>query len=403
MNVIGPVGEGPRLAKRLAAVSLSPTLAVMMEAKALRERGVDVIDFGPGEPDFDTPAHIKEAGARAIAGNQTHYTDTSGIVELRRAIVARYREAWGADWSEAEAITGCGGKNVLFLLAQALFEPGDRVAIYAPYWVSFPEQVRLCGADPVVIPTQEADDFVPRARGLEAHAGRLRAVILNSPCNPSGAVIPADEVGRFADFAARTGAILISDETYDAFHYGPGRFTSFAACCRAVRDRLVIVNSFSKTYAMTGWRVGYALGPRTVIDAVRKVQSHDATHTASISQAAALEAACGPQEPVNAMREEYRRRRDIIVAALNRVRGFGCRVPPGAFYVFPNVTAAQRRLDCADTLAFARRLMQETGVATVPGEAFGSPGHLRFSYALAVPRILEGIGRLEKMFGAAPA
>ncbi len=391
---------GPRLAKRLEAVSLSPTLAVMMEAKALRERGVDVIDFGPGEPDFDTPAHIKEAGARAIAENQTHYTDTSGIIDLRRAIAARYRDTWGADWTDQEVFTGCGGKNVLFLLAQALFEPGDRVALYAPYWVSFPEQVRLCGADPLVIPTREGDGFVPRAADLEPHAGRLRAVILNSPCNPSGAVIPADEVERFAAFAARTGTVLISDETYDAFHYGPGTFTSLAAHTRRVRDHLVLVNSFSKTYAMTGWRVGYALGPRTLIDAARKVQSHDATHTASISQAAALAAACGPQEAVIAMREEYRKRRDAIVAALRRVRGFECRMPPGAFYVFPNVTAAQRRLDCGDTVAFAKRLMQEVGVATVPGEAFGSPGYLRMSYALATPRLLEGVGRLEKLLGS---
>jgi len=394
-------GGGPRLAKRLEAVSLSPTLAVMMEAKALRDRGVDVIDFGPGEPDFDTPAHIKDAGTRAIADNLTHYTDTSGIVDLRRAIAARYRETWGADWTDSEVMTGCGGKNVLFLLAQALFEPGDRVAIYAPYWVSFPEQVRLCGAEPIVLHAREADGFVPRARDLEPHAGRLRAVILNSPCNPSGAVIPADEVERFAAFAGRTGAVLISDETYDAFHYGPGTFTSFAAQAARVRDRLVLVNSFSKTYAMTGWRVGYALGPRSLIDAARKVQSHDATHTASISQAAALAAVRGTQEPVITMREEYRRRRDVIVAALNRVRGFSCRVPPGAFYVFPNVTAAERRLDCADTLVFAKRLMQEAGVATVPGEAFGSPGYLRFSYALATPRILEGVGRLEKLLGSA--
>ncbi|MFQ5877833.1 MAG: aminotransferase class I/II-fold pyridoxal phosphate-dependent enzyme, partial [Acidobacteriota bacterium] len=277
-----------RLASRLDAVSVSPTLAVMMEARALRARGVDVIDFGPGEPDFDTPDNIKRAASAAIADNLTHYTDTSGILELRRAIAERYRDLYGAPWGEAEVVTGVGGKNVLFLLGLALFEPGDRVAIFAPHWVSFPEQVRLCGAAPVLIRTREEDGFVPRAADLEPHAGRIKAAILNSPCNPSGAVIPADEVERLAAFSERTGTLLISDETYDTFHYGPGGFASFAAHAGRLRDRLVLVNSLSKSYAMTGWRVGYALGPEEIVAAMRTVQSHDATHTCSISQAAAV-------------------------------------------------------------------------------------------------------------------
>jgi aspartate aminotransferase len=240
---------------------------------------------------------------------------------------------------------------------------------------------------------------VPRARALEPHAGRLKAVILNSPCNPSGAVIPADELEKFAAFAERTGAILISDETYDTFHYGPGSFTSLATHARRLRDRLVLVNSLSKTYAMTGWRVGYALGPRPIIDALRKIQSHDATHTASISQAAAVEALAGPQESVAAMRDEYRRRRDAIAAGLNGIQGVACAAPPGSFYVFPDVTGAMRRLDCDTSIRFARRLMSEAGVAMVPGEAFGTPGHVRLSYALAMDRIEEGIRRLRDLLG----
>ena len=391
------------LAKRLEAVSVSPTLAVMMEAKALKAKGVDVIDFGPGEPDFDTPANVKRAAAAAIEANLTHYTDTSGIVELRRAIAARYRDLYGADWTEDQVITGVGGKNVLFLLALALFEPGDRVAIFAPFWVSFPEQVRLTGATPILIQAREEDGFIPRARDLEPHAGRLKAIILNSPCNPSGAVIPADEVERLAAFCERTGAILISDETYDTFHYGPGRFASFASQAARLRDRLVVVNSLSKTYAMTGWRVGYGLGPRPLIDALRKIQSHDATHTASISQAAGVEAVRGAQDSVAAMLAEYRRRRDEIVPALNRVRGIRCATPGGAFYVFPNVSGAMARLGVGTSIDLAKRLMTEIGVATVPGEAFGVPGHLRLSYALSLDRIRAGVDRLRGLLGTADA
>jgi aspartate aminotransferase len=396
-------GPGVRLAARLGAISVSPTLAVMMEARALRDRGVDVIDFGPGEPDFDTPENVKSAGIRAIESNLTHYTDTAGLADLRRAISERYRGLHGTDWNPDEVITGCGGKNVLFLLSLALFEPGARVAIYAPYWVSFPEQVRLAGADPVILQARAEDGFVPRARDLEPHAARLRAVILNSPCNPSGAVIPRDEVERFVGFAERTGALLIADETYDTFHYGPGSFVSFAAFSRRVRDRLVLVNSLSKTYAMTGWRVGYALGPRAIIEAVKTIQSHDATHTASISQAAAIEALRGSQDSVAAMREEYRRRRDEIVAALGRLRGIACGPPPGSFYVFPEVGGAMRQLHCATSTELARRLMQEIGVATVPGEAFGMRGHLRLSYAVPLERIREGMRRLQGLLGAAVA
>jgi aspartate aminotransferase len=391
-----------RLARRLHAVSVSPTLAVMMEAKALKERGVDVIDFGPGEPDFDTPENIKQAAVRALQNNLTHYTDTGGVLDLRRAIAARYRERHGAAWGPDEVLTGCGGKNVLFLIALSLFEEGDRVALYAPYWVSFPEQVRLAGASPVVLEAREADGFVPRARDLEAQTG-LKAIIVNSPCNPSGAVIPPDEVERLARFAERTGAWLISDETYDTFHYGPGPFASLASQQARLRDRLVLVNSLSKTYAMTGWRVGYALGPRPLIDALRKVQSHDATHTSSISQAAAVEALTGPQDSIEAMREEYRRRRDELVRSLNRIRGIACALPPGSFYVFPNVREAMSALGCASSIEFARRLMTEIGVATVPGEAFGASGYLRMSYALGLDRIRAGVERLRRLLGARDA
>ena len=392
-------GAAVRLARRLDVISVSPTVQVMMEAKALRARGVDVVDFGPGEPDFDTPENVKRAGQRAIADNLSHYTETGGLPALRSAVAERYRRLYGAAWDDAEVATGVGGKNVLFLLALSLFDPGDRVAIFAPYWVSFPEQVRLCGAEPVILPCEETPRGpVPRARALEG-AGALRAVILNSPSNPSGAVIPADEVERFAAYAERTGTVLVSDETYDAFHYDDGPFPSFAAHHGRLRDRLVVVNSLSKTYAMTGWRVGYLLGPRPIVEAVKKVQSHDATHTAACAQAAAVEALTGPQESVTRMRDEYRRRRDELIPSLNGLRGVLCATPGGAFYAFPDVRGAMRALSCGTSVEFARRLLGEQGVAVVPGEAFGLPGHLRLSYALAPERIREGVARLRRLLG----
>ena len=374
-----------------------------MEAKALKAKGVDIIDFGPGEPDFNTPENIKAAGLAAIANDLSHYTETSGVPELRRAIAERYRSRYDTLWDADAIMTGCGGKNVLFLLAMAMFDSGDRVAIYSPYWVSFPDQVRLSGAEPLLIEAREEDGFVPRASDLEPHAGSIRAIILNSPSNPSGAAIPADEVERFVAFVERTGTLLISDETYDAFHYGPEPYASFARHAGRLRDRLVLVNSFSKTYAMTGWRVGYALGPKPIIDAMRTIQSHDATHTAAIAQAAALEAIRGSQESVDGMRQEYRRRRDELVPALNRIRGIRCIQPSGAFYVFPNVTGAMRQLKCATSIEFARRLMSDIAVAVVPGEAFGVPGCVRFSYALALDRIHAGIDRLRGLLGEGEA
>jgi aspartate aminotransferase len=391
--------DGVGLARRIAAVSPSQTLEVMMEAKALRARGVDVIDFGPGEPDFNTPENIKRAGMRAIEANLSHYTETAGLAELRQAIADRYRRTHGTVWGPENVFTGCGGKNVLFLLGMALFEPGDRVAIYAPYWVSFPEQVRLSGAELVVLPTRGEEGLVPRAADLEGRTERFKAVILNSPCNPSGAVLPAEEVARFAAFAERTGTVIISDETYDAFHYGPGAFASFADHAARADGRIVVVNSFSKTYAMTGWRIGYALGAEPILKAMRKLQSHDATHTAAASQAAAIEAIRGPQDSVAGMRDEYLRRRDRLVPGLNGLRGVTCANPDGAFYAFPDVSGAMRALGCATSSELARRLLSEVAIATVPGEAFGGPGYLRLSYAMSLERIEAGLERLRGLLG----
>jgi len=387
-----------KLSRRVRELSPSATLQAKSDAERVRREGVEVVDFGPGEPDFDTPDPIKDAAKVALDQNFTHYTETAGIPELRAALAERYRTDHGTDYTEDEVFTGCGAKNILFLLAQAVLDPGDRVGIFAPYWVSFPDQVRLAGAEPVILPTREEDRFVPRAETLKKSLAstRLQAVILNSPCNPTGAVMPADELSRFAALAREHDLLLVSDETYEFFFYGKGTFPSLAPLAAEIRDHLLVVGSFSKSYAMTGWRVGFALGPRPLVAALTKIQSHDATHTASFAMKGALAALRAPRSVLDRMREEYRRRRDRIVSALNRVEGIQCQIPDGAFYVFPNVSGLMKRLGCATSADLARGLLLSQGIATVAGSAFGVEGYLRLSYALSPDRIDEGMDRLAR-------
>ncbi|HEV8337273.1 MAG TPA: pyridoxal phosphate-dependent aminotransferase [Candidatus Polarisedimenticolia bacterium] len=387
-----------KLSRRVLELTSSATLQAKADAEKVRREGIDVVDFGPGEPDFHTPEIIKEAAKRALDEDFTHYTETAGIAGLREALAGRYRRDYGTDYRAEEVFVGCGAKNVLYLIAQAAFNPGDRVAMFAPHWVSFPDQVRLAGAEPVVLSTREEDDFIPRCAALEAELRKapIRALILNSPCNPTGAALPADELARFAALAARHDFLLISDETYEFFYYGAGRFGSFAALASEVRGQLVLVSSFSKSYAMTGWRVGYALGPQPLIAAITKIQSHDATHTASFSMKGALAALDAPRSILDSMREEYRRRRDLMVRGLREVEGIACREPAGAFYVFPNVTGLMSRFGCRDSSRLARGLLLGPGIATVAGSAFGCDGHLRLSYATSPERIREGLRRLRE-------
>ena len=390
-----------RLSRRVRELTPSATLQAKADAERVRREGIDVIDFGPGEPDFHTPEGIKDAAKRALDENFTHYTDTAGIADLRAGVAERYRSDHGTDYAPDEVFIGCGAKNVLYLLAQAAFEPGDRVAIFSPYWVSFPDQVRLAGAEPLILPTLEEDGFIARASTLEAalRGGPIRALILNSPCNPTGASIPAEELARFASLARRHDFLVIADETYEFFHYGPGPFASLAALSREFRDRLVLVSSFSKSFAMTGWRVGFALGPRPLISAVAKIQSHDASHTASFAMKGAVAALQIPRSVLDSMREEYRRRRDLVLEGLGKVEGIRCRVPAGAFYVFPNVSGLMARFGCTSSDQLARGLLLGPGIATVAGSAFGADGHLRISYATSAERIREGLRRLQECRG----
>lgn len=384
-----------KLSQRVTGLTASPTLQVKAEATRLQEQGVDVLDFGPGEPDFDTPAAIRSAAKDALDAGDTHYGPAAGKAALREALAQHVNRNHGGNWNSSEVLVGVGGKGVLFLLMQTLLDPGDEVLIYAPYWVSFPAQVRLAGGRPVFLATDAQQGFIADPQQAAAAIGpRTRAIILNSPCNPSGAVIPPDALRAFARLAAQHDLWLISDETYDRFVYPGYEFLSCAALREPCGDRLVLVNSFSKTYAMTGWRVGYALGPRQVIAGLTRLQSHDATHPTSFAQAAAVVALESDDAPVREMLEEYTRRRKVILQGLASVPGMECPTPGGAFYAFPDVRELCRRTGCSSSQELAVRLLQDAQVAVVPGEAFGCEGFLRLSYALSVPRIEEGIRRL---------
>ncbi len=391
---------GLRLSQRIAAMTPSATLGAKLAAERLRERGIEVIDFGPGEPDFNTPENVKGAAHRAIDANLSHYLPPLGLPALRRAVADSYRRRHGQTWEPEEVIVGCGAKSVLYLAAMALLSPGDEAIIPSPYWVSFPEQVVLAGATPVLLPTIEREGFVPRAeRAAALVTPRTRAIILCSPSNPTGTIIPQDEVDRFATLAREKDLVLVYDETYEHFLYGGRKHTTPALSPSGVRERLLLVSSVSKTYAMTGYRVGYGVGPKALIGAMGALQTHDATHATAVAQAAAAEAIGGPQESVSMMLAEYARRRDVILGGLAGIPGVTCHEPEGAFYVYPGVAGLCARLGVKDSAELAKLLLEVHGVAVVAGEAFGTPGYIRLSYALSVERIREGIDRMRRLAG----
>ncbi|MDQ7006860.1 MAG: pyridoxal phosphate-dependent aminotransferase [Acidobacteriota bacterium] len=389
------------MASRLSLVGTSPTIAVKMEADRLRREGVEVVDFGPGEPDLPSPDAVKQAGILAIEEDFTHYTAAGGIHALREALARHYSEVGGRPVDPAEVLVGVGGKSLLFAAMMALLNPGDEAVIFSPYWVSFPEQVRLAGGVPVFASLSAGDGFTIRAAALEkALTPATRMVIVNSPCNPSGSVIPRQEAAAIAELVVEHDLWLVSDETYESFVYDPADAFSFLSLREELASRLVFVSAFSKTWAMTGWRIGYAVADPEVIRALLTVQSHDTTHPSSISQRAALaaleKAAAAPRQTL----EVYRRRRRRLVDGLARVPGVVCPEPKGAFYAYPDVRGLIAARGLESSAALARALIQEEAVATVPGEAFGTPGHLRLSYAAAEAVIDEGLIRLARFAGA---
>jgi aspartate aminotransferase len=386
-------------AERLRTLSPSPTLAIQAKAKAMRAQGIDVISLSVGEPDFDTPERIKQAAVRALERGQTKYTEVPGIPELRAAVCQKLRRDNGLDYEPADVLVSCGAKHTLFNIFVALLDPGDEVLLPSPYWVSYPEQIRLLGGVPVVVETDEARGFqVDPPRLAAAVSPCAKAVILNSPNNPTGAVFTPDTLQRVADLAVERNLWVVSDECYEALAY-EGRYVSIASLSPEVKARTIVVNTCSKAYAMTGWRLGYAAGPRELIRAMGDVQSQVTSNPSSLSQWAAVEALTGPQDDVAKMVGEFDRRRRVIVEGLNRIPGVRCATPQGAFYAFPNVSGLFGRTwqgrslaNSSDVTAF---LLEAARVAVVPGLDFGSDRHIRLSYATDVETIRQALARID--------
>lgn len=380
------------IAQRLRHVEASPTLALAAKAKALLQAGKPVLDFTAGEPDFPTPQPVKAAAVNAIEQNRTTYTPVAGIPELRAAIAADLNTRLGTSYGAAEVLVSCGAKHALYNALQAVCDPGDEVLVLSPYWVSYPPLVQLAGGTPVIIETQEAERFQPDPAAVEAAVTqRTRAIILNSPSNPTGALIDRERLAALARTVLKHELLVITDEIYDQIVFPPDRSVSIAQVEPGLRGQTLIVNGVSKSYRMTGWRIGYAAGPKNVIDAMIALQSHSTSNPASISQYAALEAITGDQSDVQRMAGEFQRRRDVLVAGLNTIPGLSCFNPQGAFYAWCNVSGLKQPAE-----AVAARWLDEALVAVVPGEGFGSGEHVRFSFAAPMESIEEALARLAK-------
>ena len=396
------------LADRLKTLAPSSTLAVQAKARELRRRGVDVISFGAGEPDFDTPERIKEAAIQAMRRGQTKYTEVGGVPELRAAVCAKFKRDNGLAYEPADVLVSCGAKHTLFNLAVAMLNPGDEVLVPSPFWVSYPEQTRLVGAVPVAVPTSETTGFdLDPERLRAAVTPRTKVIVLNSPNNPTGAVFSPASLAAVAKLALERDLFVVSDECYEALTF-EGRHASIAALGPEIKARTLVVNTCSKAYAMTGWRIGFAAGPRELITAMTDVQSQVTSNPSSIAQWAAVEALTGPQDEVAKMAGEFDRRRRLIVQGLNALPGVSCVMPRGAFYAFANVSrlfgrtwnaAGGTTTTLKSSLDVTAFFLEEARVAVVPGLDFGSDDHVRLSYATSDALITDGLARMAAALG----
>ena len=384
---------------RLSRIEVSATMAMTAEGAKLRAKGIDLSDLGMGEPHFNTPQHIKDAGIAAIQQNFTKYTAVGGIPELRKAIVKRHATDFGSDYKPEEACASTGGKQALFNAIQVLVDHGDEVIIPVPYWVSFKDIVEYAGGKCVYVQADEEQDFRITADMVErAITSRTKAIILNTPCNPSGAVMHRDDFRDVVLMAHRRGIYVISDECYVYLNFTGDVYS--AGSIAEAREHLVIIGSLSKTYAMTGWRSGYALGPKPIIDQINKLQSQSTSSPVSIVQKAAIAALEGPQDCIAEFCTDYVRLRDQVLADLKQIPGVTCARPEGAFYVYPNVSAYIGRGGLKSSIDVANRLLQEAHVLTVPGEAFGTREHIRLSYATSSAILKEAAQRMKGFFAS---
>lgn len=389
-----------KLSSRISAIKPSPTLAITAKANALRAEGRNIIGFGAGEPDFDTPMHIKMAAIKAIEEGFTKYTPVDGIVELKDAIIRKLAEDNKLRYGRSQISVACGGKHTLYNLTQVLFEEGDEVIIPSPYWVSYLDMVILSGAKPVIVKTDESRGFKMLPEQLKsALTAKTKAVIINSPSNPAGVVYTASELEALAGIIIGKGVLVISDDIYEKIIYDGTEFINIASLSEELKNITVVVNGVSKAYSMTGWRIGYAAGPEEIIDSVTKLQSQNTSNPTSIAQKAAVEALNGPQGCVAEMVEEFKKRRNVIVERLNAIPGITCMLPKGAFYVFPDVSSlfgrSYRGRVISNSSDFTAYLLDVANVAVVPGADFGHDKHIRLSYATSLRNIEEGLERIK--------
>ena len=384
------------IAAKMSRIQPSPTLAVTSLAARLRAEGRDIIGLGAGEPDFDTPEHIRAAGIAAIESGQTRYTQVDGIPELKRAVADKFRRDNGLDYDPAQILVSSGGKQSFYNLAQALLDPGDEVIIPAPYWVSYPDMVKLADGEPVIVPCPAAQRFKLLPEQLEAALGaRTRLLVLNSPSNPSGVAYSRAELAALGEVLRRHPQVLVaSDDMYEHILWRDEPFANIVNACADLYPRTLVLNGVSKAYAMTGWRIGYAAGPQEVIEAMKKVQSQSTSNPCSVSQAAAVAALNGDQTCIAPMLAAFRQRHDYVVGALNALPGMRCQPSDGTFYAFPDVSEAIAASGAANDIAFTGLLLDRAGVALVPGSAFGAPGHLRLSYATGMQQLENAMQRI---------
>jgi len=387
------------LSDRALKIKPSPTLAIDAKAKAMKAQGIDVVNFGVGEPDFDTPENIKEAAIKAIKEGFTKYTPVGGIDALKDAVIEKFKKDNGLDYTREEIIISCGAKHSLYNINQAILSPGDEVLIPSPYWVSYPDQALLNDAVPVFVKTYEKDSFMLRTESLKAHiTPKTKLLILNSPSNPTGLTYDRKTLEGIAEIVLKNNMYVVSDEIYEKLIYDGVKHISIASLGKEIKQRTIVVNGLSKSYAMTGWRIGYAAGPKDIIKAMTNIQSQSTSNPTSIAQKAAVEALMGPQDFIKTMLNEFDKRRKYLVDSLNKITGLSCLTPTGAFYAFPNTSALYGKhhngkpINSSSDLAMY--FLEEAKVALVHGAAFGDDNYVRLSYATSIDMIKKGVERI---------
>lgn len=392
-----------KLADRVLQLAESATLAVSAKAAAMQKQGINVVSFGAGEPDFPTPERIRNACKAALdAGHTTYAKPASGILPAKEAVCSKLKRENGLDYKPSQVLITVGGKEALYLACCALLDPGDEVILPAPYWVTYPEQIRLCGAKPIIVEGAESASFKLTPGQIEAAiTPRTKAFIFNSPSNPGGFTYTPSEVQAISAMLTKREIVVFSDEMYDRLVYGNQSYLSYAATGAEAYAKTLTFNAGSKTYAMTGWRVGYVAGPQHIIDALAKLQSQTTSGTATFNQHALVEALNGDQAPVEQMRKEFERRAEYMHRRLNGLKGVTCVPATGAFYCFPNMSKAYATLGVSGSIDFCAKVLEQSHVALVPGESFGLDTHVRLSFATSMEKIKEGLDRLEKLLGKA--